>query len=82
MVTNAHKSAIDLFCGCGELSLGLINAGYELVLALDKWDKAVESYNANIPGEHAQCADVAGFNFTPYAGQIDLIAGRPALPGA
>lgn len=28
---------IDLFCGCGGLSLGLMNAGCDVVLALDTW---------------------------------------------
>lgn len=73
--------AIDLFCGCGGLSLGLIEAGFDVALALDKWPQAVASYNLNIPGEHAQVADVADFDFTSYAGKIDLIAGGPPCQG-
>ena len=28
---------VDLFCGCGGLSLGFQNAGFEIVAAYDKW---------------------------------------------
>lgn len=73
--------AIDMFSGCGGLTLGLKAAGFDVVLALDKYERAVESYNHNIPGNHAQVADVAGFDFRPYAGKIDLIAGGPPCQG-
>ena len=39
--------AIDLFCGCGGLSLGFQQAGFEIVAAFDNWKKAVEIYNEN-----------------------------------
>lgn len=39
--------AIDLFCGCGGLSLGFQQAGFEIVGAFDNWKKAVEIYNEN-----------------------------------
>ena len=38
---------IDLFCGCGGLSLGFEMAGFESVLAIDMWKDAIESYNFN-----------------------------------
>lgn len=38
---------VDVFCGCGGLSLGLQNAGFEIVSSFDFWDKAVEVYNDN-----------------------------------
>jgi len=42
---------VDVFCGCGGLSLGLQNAGFEIVASFDHWDKAVEIYNKNF--DHA-----------------------------
>ena len=36
--------AIDLFSGCGGLSLGFENAGFEIVAAFDKWQKACNVY--------------------------------------
>lgn len=39
--------AIDLFSGCGGLSLGFQNAGFEIVAAFDKWKEACAVYSAN-----------------------------------
>ena len=38
---------IDLFCGCGGLSLGFQKEGFEIVRAYDMWDKALSVYNDN-----------------------------------
>ncbi len=38
---------VDLFCGCGGLSLGFQKAGYEILAAFDNWDEAVTVYHAN-----------------------------------
>lgn len=38
---------VDLFCGCGGLSLGLKNTGFEIVASFDNWGKAVDIYNKN-----------------------------------
>lgn len=38
---------IDLFCGCGGLSLGFQNAGFEILAAIDNWDKALNVYQDN-----------------------------------
>jgi len=52
-------TAIDLFCGCGGLSLGFQNAGFTILRAFDIWDKAINNYNLNFshPAElHYQSA--------------------------
>lgn len=38
---------VDLFAGCGGLSLGLVQSGFEVTAALDNWDPAIEVYRAN-----------------------------------
>lgn len=40
-------NVIDLFCGCGGLSLGFQNAGYSVVAAFDYWDVALNIYRKN-----------------------------------
>lgn len=49
---------IDLFCGCGGLSLGFEKAGFQLVRAFDNWDKAVNIYNKNFIDHKAELKDV------------------------
>lgn len=39
--------AIDLFSGCGGMSLGFQNAGFEIVTAYDNWDAAINIYRKN-----------------------------------
>ena len=39
--------AVDIFSGCGGMSLGFEEAGIEVVAAYDKWNPAVEIYKAN-----------------------------------
>lgn len=38
---------VDLFCGCGGMSLGFQNAGFDVIAAYDKWEPAVNIYRAN-----------------------------------
>lgn len=38
---------VDLFSGCGGLSLGLSNAGFDVVAAFDHWKEACAVYEAN-----------------------------------
>lgn len=35
---------VDLFAGCGGMSLGFQNAGFNIVAAYDNWEPAVETY--------------------------------------
>lgn len=39
--------AVDLFCGCGGMSLGFENAGVDILCAYDNWDVAIDIYNEN-----------------------------------
>lgn len=38
---------IDLFSGCGGMSLGFQEAGYNILSAFDNWNKAIEIYKSN-----------------------------------
>lgn len=39
--------AVDIFSGCGGMSLGFGEAGIEVIAAYDKWQPAVDIYRAN-----------------------------------
>lgn len=43
----AKTRTVDLFAGCGGMSLGFQNAGFKIISAFDHWPPAVEIYNKN-----------------------------------
>lgn len=46
-ITNNNMDVIDLFCGCGGMSLGFQKAGFDVIAAYDNWESAISVYNAN-----------------------------------
>lgn len=43
-----HKiSCVDLFCGCGGMSLGFEKAGFDVKAGFEIWDPAIRVYEAN-----------------------------------
>lgn len=38
---------VDLFAGCGGMSLGFMQAGFEVVAAIDNWQPAIKTYQQN-----------------------------------
>lgn len=81
-----QPKVIDLFCGAGGLSLGLSQAGFEVVYALDNDPDSIATYSANL-GNHAHCSDVAQTTRASIEQQnvstdsIDLVAGGPPCQG-
>lgn len=69
---------IDLFCGCGGLSLGFQNAGFVIEAAFDNWDPAIEVYRNNFSHpifkrdllDTSDVSDIAKY-------QPDIIIGGP-----
>ena len=46
-MVNKKPRVVDLFSGCGGMTLGFENAGFDVVAAFDNWKPAVEVYKAN-----------------------------------
>lgn len=44
-------NTVDLFCGCGGMSLGFQNGGFEIVAGFDNWKPAIDVYNKNFDHE-------------------------------
>lgn len=72
--------AVDLFCGGGGLSQGLLNAGVEIVAAVDNWDAAISFYRKNIRGHPVEKLDLLdGEGAAAYLQKygFDMIVGGP-----
>ncbi len=52
----------DIFCGAGGSSIGLSAAGYDLKLAANHWDRAIETHAANFADAEHLCADVSNYD--------------------
>lgn len=77
---------IDLFAGAGGLSIGLEQAGFELIAATD-WDHwSCETLRANHPGILVKEGDISEIDLDLFTKEIetvevDLIAGGPPCQG-
>ena len=71
---------VDLFAGGGGLSLGLQQAGFDVVAAVENWSPAVEVYRANFadhPVLQLDLNDVDAACVALQAVKPDVIAGGP-----
>jgi DNA (cytosine-5)-methyltransferase 1 len=83
-----NLTAIDLFSGCGGLTLGLKRAGFNVIGAVEIDPVAVETYRANHPDvvvwdrniRQLHVADVRR-RLGIRKGELDLVAGCPPCEG-
>ena len=52
-------NAVDLFAGCGGLSKGFIDAGYQVLLGVDNDEAALKTFALNHPGATPVNADLS-----------------------
>lgn len=79
-------NVIDLFCGCGGLSLGFEKAGFNVLLGVDVWEDALMTYRHNHKNPNTLCGDL--YTLTPEEvadkinhERIDVIIGGPPCQG-
>ncbi|MDR1797928.1 MAG: DNA cytosine methyltransferase [Clostridiales Family XIII bacterium] len=81
--TQQRPKAIDLFCGAGGLSLGIEQAGFDVISAVevDPVHAAVHSYN--FPKCNTICGDITELHGLELSRghEIDLIVGGPPCQG-
>lgn len=46
-MTKKKYKIVDLFCGCGGMTLGMEKAGYDVLAGFDNWKPAIDVYKAN-----------------------------------
>lgn len=79
-------NVLDLFCGCGGLSLGLQNAGFRILLGVDNWGDALKTFKANHTNSNIYHGDLTELSFSDIANQfhensVDVIVGGPPCQG-
>jgi DNA (cytosine-5)-methyltransferase 1 len=81
-------TAIDLFSGCGGLTLGLKLAGFRVLAAIENDALAVETYRSNHPEVLVWPDDIRSVKAASLrkrlqlrVGQLDLLAGCPPCQG-
>ena len=74
----AAMKGIDLFAGCGGMSLGFLNAGFDIMLAVDVWQAAGEIYRRNIQNVDFLLQDIRKLDIgTLKKYNPDIIIGGP-----
>lgn len=68
--------AVDLFSGAGGLTLGLKNAGWDVVGAIEFDKYATATHHHNLPGTKTLRTDVRDVDWSQFQG-VGLVAGGP-----
>ena len=76
-----HKrlKVVDLFAGCGGLSLGFQNAGFDVIAAFDNWQPAIDVYKLNFehPVISQDLSDIKASVSSIKEFSLDMIVGGP-----
>lgn len=85
-MSEVKLKVLDLFCGCGGLSLGFEKAGYNVLLGVDVWEDALKTFAFNHKQSEALRADMStiqGEDIRKHIGDksVDVIIGGPPCQG-
>lgn len=85
-MTKKKYTVLDLFCGCGGMSLGFEKAGFNVILGIDIWSDALVTYCHNHHNSIALCADLAKLGADEVEekigrNKVDVIIGGPPCQG-
>ena len=88
MLNTSKPTAIDLFCGCGGISVGLEKAGFRVLAGIDIEKKYIASFRHNFPHAKAMTTDITTVSPEDFirevgigAGELDLLVGGPPCQG-
>lgn len=78
---------LDLFCGCGGISLGFELAGYEIFGGIDINQDAINTFQYNFPNAQTKCIDLLNVDHKDIQTifkdiqKVDIIVGGPPCQG-
>ncbi|MDE5808169.1 MAG: DNA cytosine methyltransferase [Muribaculaceae bacterium] len=80
------QNVIDLFCGCGGLSLGFERAGFNVMLGIDVWKDALRTFQYNHKTSQVLQADLSKLDPAETRSmldgrRVDVIIGGPPCQG-
>ncbi|MFC1485724.1 DNA cytosine methyltransferase [Candidatus Latescibacterota bacterium] len=80
--------AVELFCGCGGISVGLQMAGFEVIAGVDIKPKCISTYSHNFGKDKAYQLDLTKISPSEFMNiiristdELDLLAGGPPCQG-
>lgn len=76
-----NLKVLDLFCGCGGLSLGFEQAGFEISLGIDNWKESLNTFQNNHKNSEILCADLSKIKPQEINKNFDVIIGGPPCQG-
>lgn len=79
-------NVIDLFSGCGGISKGFEEAGFNIILGVDNWIDSLETFKRNHKGSQILNADITSISGRDLkkhlpGEKIDIIVGGPPCQG-
>lgn len=86
-IDNNKMNVIDFFSGCGGLSYGFVQAGFNVIIGIDNNKTALKTFEKNHPNSKGLCLDLFDKNFITELNkevngrQIDIIVGGPPCQG-
>jgi DNA (cytosine-5)-methyltransferase 1 len=85
---NRKLTAIDLFSGCGGVTEGLLQAGFNVIAAIEIDPIAINTYQLNHPTINLSQKDIRLINVNKWmhelnieSGELDLLVGCPPCQG-
>lgn len=83
-MSGRRPRVLDLFSGCGGLSYGLYQAGFEIVSGSDNWKDSLDTFLLNHKKSSTLLGDIRDISsqyIRKRVGSIDLIVGGPPCQG-
>ncbi len=85
-IATSDYTFVDLFCGAGGMTQGLVQAGFQPLASVEISPIASATHNKNFPQCHHFCGDIENFDSAKWleeigSPEVHLVAGGPPCQG-